>query len=69
LTTAYITLAASLLASILAVLVLGLRISPARAGRWPAVAIIELFRNTPLIVQLMFWYFAAFGLLPLSWRL
>jgi polar amino acid transport system permease protein len=69
LTTAYVTLAASLLASILAVLVLGLRISPARAGRWPAVAIIELFRNTPLIVQLMFWYFAAFGLLPLSWRL
>jgi polar amino acid transport system permease protein len=69
LTTAYVTLAASLLASILAVLVLGLRISPARAGRWPAMTIIELFRNTPLIVQLMFWYFAAFGLLPLSWRL
>jgi ABC-type amino acid transport system permease subunit len=27
---------------------------------------VSLFRNTPLLVQLLFWYFAAWNLLPLG---
>lgn len=68
LTTIWVTVAASLLATALAVLLLGCRLSDNRVLRIPAVAVIELFRNTPLLVQILFWYFAAFGLLPSAWR-
>lgn len=67
-TTLAITVAASLLASLLAVLLLGLRVAPGRLAARPAIWVIEIFRNTPLLVQILFWYFAAFGLLPRSWR-
>jgi polar amino acid transport system permease protein len=68
LTTIYVTVAGSLLASVVAVILLGLRIAPGRFGRYAAGAFVEVFRNTPLLVQLLFWYFAAYGLLPESWR-
>ena len=29
---------------------------------------VSLFRNTPLLVQLLFWYFAAWNVLPLAFR-
>jgi len=67
-TTIVVTIAASVLASLLAVLLLGLRISDNRPARTIAAGIIELFRNTPFLVQMMFWYFAAFGLLPSGLR-
>lgn len=35
-----------------------------RLLRWPAVAYSSLFRNTPLLVQLFFWYFGAAQLFP-----
>ncbi len=62
--TILVTVASSLLATAGAVLVLGLRLAPGRFGRWSAGAFVEIFRNTPLLVQLLFWYFAAYTLLP-----
>lgn len=35
-----------------------------RGWRWLAGAYLSLFRNTPLLVQLFFWYFGLPGLLP-----
>ncbi|MET0329160.1 MAG: amino acid ABC transporter permease [Luteimonas sp.] len=40
------------------------RLSPHRGLRWPALAWLSLMRNTPLLVQLFFWYFGALTLLP-----
>lgn len=34
------------------------RFAKTRALRWPAAAFIELFRNTPVLVQIMWFYFA-----------
>jgi polar amino acid transport system permease protein len=44
------------------------RLSPLRLARWPARAWLSLMRNTPLLVQLFFWYFGALALLPEGWR-
>ena len=49
--------------SLLAAAILGLLLGAMRATRrplldWPATAAIELFRNTPVLVQLMWFYFA-----------
>src|SRR5262249_11713668 len=51
-------------ASVVAGLVLGLLIGTARYSKtrlfaWPATAYVELFRNTPVLVQIM-WFFFAF---------
>ena len=55
--------------SIALALVLGLllciaRMSPLAIVRGAAIGWLALFRNTPLLVQLLFWYFAFPGLLP-----
>jgi polar amino acid transport system permease protein len=63
-----VTVSASVVTGVLAVTLLGLRISANRAPRWFATAVISVIRNTPLLVQLLFWYFAAYNLLPLEWR-
>jgi len=60
LTTLYVTLAASLLATLLTLLLLVLRLAPGRVGRGVAAVYVSIFRNTPLLVQLLFWYFAAY---------
>jgi len=67
-TTLCITIVASVVATLLAFLLLALRLSSNPVSRWPAKAVISVFRNTPLLVQLMFWYFAGFGLLPQAFR-
>lgn len=59
-----LTLIAAVAASLIAVALLGLRISPLRSARAPSAALIDLLCNTPLLVQLFFWYFAAYPLLP-----
>ncbi|NWA01712.1 amino acid ABC transporter permease [Pseudomonas gingeri] len=54
---------------------LGFLVCLARLGRsrliaWPARTYLALFRNTPLLVQLFFWYFGVSALLPeglVSW--
>lgn len=66
--TLYVTLVGSLVASVLAIVLLGLRIAPSAPLRWIAEAIIEVFRNTPILVQFLFWYFAAYTALPLPVR-
>ncbi|MFG1481180.1 amino acid ABC transporter permease [Xanthobacter sp. V4C-4] len=62
--TIYVTIAGSLVATLLAGLLLGLRISPVTPLRAIAIALIEVFRNTPILVQFLFWYFAAYAALP-----
>ena len=66
-TTLAVTVAAVPLASILAVVIAALRLERGLL-RWSAIAVIELFRNTPLLVQLLFWYFAGFAALPRGWK-
>ncbi|WP_072568215.1 amino acid ABC transporter permease [Enterobacter sp. SA187] len=68
LTTVWVTLAGMLLATLLTVLLLALRLTGGRVGRDVVAVWVSLFRNTPLLVQLLFWYFAAWNLLPLAFR-
>ncbi|RAL82662.1 amino acid ABC transporter permease [Pseudomonas aeruginosa] len=68
------TLGLALLSCLLATLI-GAPLAIARLSRrrllsWPARAYLALFRNTPLLVQLFFWYFGVPALLPealVSW--
>jgi polar amino acid transport system permease protein len=68
LTTLELSLLASLLATALAVALLALRLLPSRACAAIATAYISVFRNTPLAVQFLFWYFGVVSLLPALWR-
>ena len=68
LTTLWVTLAGVILASLLALLFLLLRLSGGRAGHAIVSGWVSLFRNTPLLVQLLFWYFAAWNGLPQALR-
>lgn len=69
-----LTLGISLFCCVLAT-VLGAPLAIARQANsrwlsWPALAYLALFRNTPLLVQLFFWYFGVPALLPedlVSW--
>lgn len=69
-----LTLGLALLSCLLAILI-GAPLAIARLSRrrllsWPARAYLALFRNTPLLVQLFFWYFGVPALLPealVSW--
>ncbi|SCC50425.1 amino acid ABC transporter permease [Kosakonia oryziphila] len=68
LTTIWVTIAGMLLATTLTVLLLALRLTGGKVGRSVVAVWVSLFRNTPLLVQLLFWYFAAWDLLPLNFR-
>lgn len=68
LTTLWVSAAGIVLATLLAILLLGLRLAGGRPGRALVACWVSLFRNTPLLVQLLFWYFAAWNLLPLTVR-
>ncbi|WP_342320992.1 amino acid ABC transporter permease [Kosakonia sp. BYX6] len=68
LTTIWVTVAGTLLATVLTVLLLALRLAGGKAGRGVVAVWVSLFRNTPLLVQLLFWYFAAWNLLPQGFR-
>lgn len=65
-----LSLVVSLAATLLGfVLCLG-RMARSPFCTWPVRAYLSLFRNTPLLVQLFFWYFGVSALLPegvLSW--
>ncbi len=52
------------LAFLLGLLVAVLRMSPLRPVRLVAMAYLEFFRNTPLLVQIFFWYFGSYKILP-----
>lgn len=68
LTTLWVTLAGGLIASLLAPTFLLLRLSGGRIGNAVVSGWVSLFRNTPLLVQLLFWYFAAWNGLPQGFR-
>ena len=68
LTTLWVSVAGIVLATALAVVLLALRLGGGRSGRGVVACWVSLFRNTPLLVQLLFWYFAAWNLLPLALR-
>lgn len=68
LTTLWVTLAGVALASLLAALFLLLRLAGGRLGQGITACWVSIFRNTPLLVQLLFWYFAAWNFLPSELR-
>jgi polar amino acid transport system permease protein len=41
-----------------------MRMSHIKPVRWVALAYLEFFRNTPLLVQIFFWYFGSYKILP-----
>jgi len=53
-----------LLSFILGLLIAVMRMSNFKPIRWFAVAYLEFFRNTPLLVQIFFWYFGSYKILP-----
>lgn len=59
-----VTVVAACLATAVAFLLTVLRLSPLGALRGGAGFFVALLRNTPLLVQLLIWYFIGFGLLP-----
>ncbi len=52
------------LAFLLGLLIAVMRMSHNRPVRWFAHAYLEFFRNTPLLVQIFFWYFGSYKILP-----
>jgi putative glutamine transport system permease protein len=56
-TTVIVSLLAMLLSLALGILVAGMRTSGVAPLRWLAVGYVEFFRNTPLLIQLYFYYF------------
>src|SRR5512143_4044536 len=43
-----------------------MRMSQVKPIRWFAHGYLEFFRNTPLLVQIFFWYFGSYQVLPLA---
>jgi glutamate/aspartate transport system permease protein len=67
--TVILSLLAWLLALVLGIALGLLRTAPWRVPRAMATGYVEFFRNTPLLVQLFFWYFAVPQILPAGpWR-
>jgi polar amino acid transport system permease protein len=52
------------LAFLLGLFIAVLRMSHVKWIRWIACAYLEFFRNTPLLVQIFFWYFGSYKILP-----
>jgi polar amino acid transport system permease protein len=52
------------LSFLLGLLIAVMRMSNVRPVRWFAHGYLEFFRNTPLLVQIFFWYFGSYKLLP-----
>lgn len=52
------------LAFLIGLIIAVMRMSASRFFRWPAIAYLEFTRNTPLLVQIFFWYFGSYKILP-----
>lgn len=65
--TVVLSLLAGLAATALGFVLCIARLAPTRWVGWPVLAWLSLFRNTPLLVQLFFWYFGFAALLPQAW--
>jgi polar amino acid transport system permease protein len=55
---------AVVLSFLLGLLIAVMRMSNVRPVRWFAHGYLEFFRNTPLLVQIFFWYFGSYKILP-----
>ena len=64
LTTLHLSFMAWIIAVVLGVMIGIFRVLPFRLVRFTGGAYVQIFRNTPFLVQLFFWYFAAPLLLP-----
>ncbi len=53
-----------ILSLLLGTLIAVMRLSRVKILEWIAVAYTEFFRNTPLLVQIFFWYFGSYTILP-----
>jgi len=53
------------LAFLIGLLIAVMRMSHCRPLRWFALGYLEFFRNTPLLVQIFFWYFGSYKILPM----
>ena len=53
------------LSFLLGLLIAVMRMSNVRPVRWFAHGYLEFFRNTPLLVQIFFWYFGSYKILPM----
>ncbi len=56
------------LSFLLGLVIAVMRLSHVKVFRWFAIGYLEFIRNTPLLVQIFFWYFGSFKLLPLEWN-
>ncbi len=52
------------LSFILGLIIAVMRMSQFKPFRWFSIAYLEFFRNTPLLVQIFFWYFGSYKVLP-----
>jgi polar amino acid transport system permease protein len=52
------------LAFILGLFIAVMKMSHFKPLRWIASAYLEFFRNTPLLIQIFFWYFGSYKILP-----
>lgn len=52
------------LAMLLGTIVAVLRMSKVKPLEWLSFGYVEFFRNTPLLVQIFFWYFGSYSVLP-----
>jgi polar amino acid transport system permease protein len=62
--TLQLSLAGIILSFLLGLLVAVMRMSHFKLFRWSACVFLEFVRNTPLLVQIFFWYFGSYKLLP-----
>jgi len=62
--TLQLSLAGIILSFLLGLIVAVMRMSHLRLFRWSACVFLEFTRNTPLLVQIFFWYFGSYKLLP-----
>ncbi len=66
--TLLLTAGAWVLAFVLAVVLAVLRATNLRPAVWFVATFVEIHQNIPLLVQVLFWYFAMPELLPEGWR-
>lgn len=59
-----LSLVSIVLSFFLGLLIAVMRMSKVRPVRWLAHGYLEFFRNTPLLVQIFFWYFGSYKILP-----
>jgi polar amino acid transport system permease protein len=63
-TTVQLSTVSIALAFLLGLIIAMMRMSRALPIRWFAHGYLEFFRNTPLLVQMFFWYFGSYKVLP-----